>query len=176
MLIKFAWRLTIDWYVAAFCSNGSTVSTTLYSHRTLVPIMYPPNTVALGCLYTSALLLTSETPPPSNPIDDSARHIVSLLKEKAAWEQTHMVEAEDLQGQRFVPWYYLWHTDIYWNEMRQKSHISSSTFLSRPRKTHPRIRHLELHPHPPHTHLHEISITPPLLLPNHPQFLIKPIN
>lgn len=71
----------------------------LYSHRTLVPIMYPPNTVALSCLYTSALLLTLETPPPCNPIDESARHIVSLLKEKAAWEQTYMVEAEDLQGQ-----------------------------------------------------------------------------
>ena len=70
----------------------------LCSHRTLVPIMYPPNAVALGCLYTSALLLTSETPPPSNPCDDSARHIVSLLKEKADWEQTYMVEAEDLQG------------------------------------------------------------------------------
>ncbi|KAI9464171.1 cyclin-like protein [Boletus coccyginus] len=79
MLIKFAWRLAID------------------CHRTLVPIMYPPNTVALGCLYTSALLLTLETPPPSNPIDDSARHIVSLLKEKTDWEQTYMVEAEDLQ-------------------------------------------------------------------------------
>lgn len=64
--------------------------------------MYPPNTVALACLYTSALLLTLETPPPSNPIDDSARHIVSLLKEKADWEQTHMVEAEDLQGQCLI--------------------------------------------------------------------------
>ena len=73
------------------------VSTITFSHRTLVPIMYPPNTVALGCLYTAALLLTLETPPPFLS-DDSARHVVELLKEKAEWEQTYMVEAEDLQG------------------------------------------------------------------------------
>ncbi|KAF8449066.1 cyclin-like protein [Boletus edulis BED1] len=79
LLIKFAWRLMID------------------SHRTLVPIMYPPNTVALGCLYTSALLLMLETPPLSSLVDDSAQHIVNFLKEKAEWEQTYMVEAEDLQ-------------------------------------------------------------------------------
>lgn len=72
--------------------------------------MYPPNTVALGCLYTSALLLTLETPPPSNPIDDSARHIVALLKEKADWEQIYMVEAEDLQGLS----YFLISRTAYW--------------------------------------------------------------
>ena len=86
--------------------------------------MYPPNTVALGCLYTSALLLTLEAPPPSNPIDDSARHIVSLLKEKADWEQIYMVEAEDLQGRCLISWCRVRHTDLCYNKMRQKLHIS----------------------------------------------------
>ncbi|KAF9245271.1 cyclin-like protein [Melanogaster broomeanus] len=65
-LIKFAWRLTID------------------CHRTLVPIMYPPNTVALGCLYTAALLSTLEMPPSHNPMDESARRIATLLQAKGA--------------------------------------------------------------------------------------------
>ena len=160
----------------ASVSVDSTISTTRVSHRTLVPIMYPPNTVALGCLYTSALLLTLETPPPSNPVDDSARQIVSLLKEKAEWEQTYMVEAEDLQGQCLIPWYHLCRADICCNEIRQKLHISSSTFLSRPRRTHPRVRHPGLPPHRPHIHLREISTTPLRVLPNYHRFLIKPIN
>lgn len=72
--------------------------------------MYPPNTVALGCLYTAALLLTLDTPPPSYPVDDSPRHMVSLLKEKGDWERTYIVAAEDLQGQHLVSWYCLWRT------------------------------------------------------------------
>ncbi|KIJ62053.1 hypothetical protein HYDPIDRAFT_136982 [Hydnomerulius pinastri MD-312] len=78
-LIKFAWRLTID------------------CHRTLVPIMYPPNTVALGCMYTAALLLALEMPPPSNLVDESDQQIAILLKQKGDWEQVYMAEAEDLE-------------------------------------------------------------------------------
>ncbi|KIM56491.1 hypothetical protein SCLCIDRAFT_1220290 [Scleroderma citrinum Foug A] len=75
-LIKFAWRLTVD------------------SHRTLVPLMYPPNTVALGCIYTAALLSTMESPS-SSDTDDC--RIANLLKEKGDWERTYMAEAEDLE-------------------------------------------------------------------------------
>ncbi|KAF8845168.1 cyclin-like protein [Paxillus ammoniavirescens] len=77
-LIKSAWRLTID------------------CHRTLVPIMFPPNTVGLGCLYTAALLSTLEMPSP-NPIDEADRQIATLLKQKGDWERTYMAEAEDLE-------------------------------------------------------------------------------
>ncbi|KIJ20835.1 hypothetical protein PAXINDRAFT_95829 [Paxillus involutus ATCC 200175] len=77
-LIKAAWRLTID------------------CHRTLVPIMFPPNTVGLGCLYTAALLSTLEMAS-HNPIDEADRQIATLLKQKGDWEQTYMAEAEDLE-------------------------------------------------------------------------------
>ncbi|KAG2344054.1 cyclin-like protein [Suillus weaverae] len=78
-LIKCAWRLTID------------------SHRTLVPIMYPPNTVALGCLYTASLLATLE-PPPSPLVEAQLdSRVATILKEKGDWEQTYMAEAEDLE-------------------------------------------------------------------------------
>lgn len=78
-LIKCAWRLTID------------------SHRTLVPIMYPPNTVALGCLYTASLLTTLE-PPPSPLVEAQLdSRVATILKEKGDWERTYMAEAEDLE-------------------------------------------------------------------------------
>ncbi|KIK83709.1 hypothetical protein PAXRUDRAFT_832025 [Paxillus rubicundulus Ve08.2h10] len=77
-LIKSAWRLTID------------------CHRTLVPIMFPPNTVGLGCLYTAALLSTLEMPP-HNRIDEADRQIATLLKQKGDWEQRYMAGAEDLE-------------------------------------------------------------------------------
>jgi CTD kinase subunit beta len=78
-LIKCAWRLTID------------------SHRTLVPIMYPPNTVALGCLYTASLLTTLE-PPPSPLVEAQLdSQVATILKEKGDWERMYMVEAEDLE-------------------------------------------------------------------------------
>ncbi|KAI6000987.1 hypothetical protein F5J12DRAFT_844169 [Pisolithus orientalis] len=78
-LIKFAWRLTVD------------------SHRTPVPLMYPPNTVALGCIYTAALLSTIEPTPSSNTNDESDRKVANLLRQKGDWEATYMAEAEDLE-------------------------------------------------------------------------------
>ncbi|KAH7890729.1 cyclin-like protein [Phlebopus sp. FC_14] len=78
-LIKSAWRLAID------------------CHRTLVPIMYPPNTVALGCIYTASLLLTLEQAPSWNPQDESDQQIAVLLKRKGEWERSYMAEAEDLE-------------------------------------------------------------------------------
>ncbi|KAI6044276.1 cyclin-like protein [Pisolithus marmoratus] len=78
-LIKFAWRLTVD------------------SHRTPVPLMYPPNTVALGCIYTAALLSTIEPTASSNRDDGSDRQVANLLKQKGDWEATYMAEAEDLE-------------------------------------------------------------------------------
>lgn len=78
-LIKFAWRLTVD------------------SHRTPVPLMYPPNTVALGCIYTAALLSTIEPTASSNTDDESDREVANLLKQKGDWETTYMAEAEDLE-------------------------------------------------------------------------------
>ncbi|OAX39803.1 cyclin-like protein [Rhizopogon vinicolor AM-OR11-026] len=78
-LIKCAWRLTID------------------SHRTLVPIMYPPNTVALGCLYTASLLATLEPPPSPLAEAHTDSRVATILKEKGDWERTYMAEAEDLE-------------------------------------------------------------------------------
>ncbi|KAJ8585992.1 cyclin-like protein [Rhizopogon salebrosus TDB-379] len=76
-LIKCAWRLTID--------------------RTLVPIMYPPNTVALGCLYTASLLATLEPPPSPLAEAQSDSKVATILKGKGDWEMIYMAEAEDLE-------------------------------------------------------------------------------
>jgi len=60
--------------------------------------MYPPNTVALGCLYTASLLATLE--PPSSPLAEaqSESRLANILREKGDWEQMYMAEAEDLEG------------------------------------------------------------------------------
>ncbi|KAG6334610.1 hypothetical protein ID866_4486 [Astraeus odoratus] len=78
-LIKFAWRLTVD------------------SHRTLVPLMYPPNTVALGCIYTAALLATIDSTASPHLDDESDRQAANILKQKGDWEHIYMAEAEDLE-------------------------------------------------------------------------------
>ncbi|KAH7913074.1 cyclin-like protein [Hygrophoropsis aurantiaca] len=78
-LIKLAWRLTVD------------------CHRTLVPIQYPPHVVALGCLFTAALLSTLDPPPsPAQMEIDADQEILTFLKSSGSWEQKFMAQAEDL--------------------------------------------------------------------------------
>ncbi|EGN92198.1 hypothetical protein SERLA73DRAFT_191446 [Serpula lacrymans var. lacrymans S7.3] len=79
-MIKLAWRLTVD------------------SHRTLVPIQYPPHVVALGCLYTASLL--SSIDPSLLPDQSSANDgtkISGILGKKGGWEQKFVAQVEDLE-------------------------------------------------------------------------------
>lgn len=129
-LIKCAWRLTIDRCVTFFIIvYPMIISKQNDSHRTLVPIMYPPNTVALGCLYTASLLTTLE-PPPSPLVEAQLdSRVATILKEKGDWERTYMAEAEDLEGRELL--YLRSLTDCY---LPQRLRMYLLTYSYKPRK------------------------------------------
>ena len=90
LLTKFAWRLAVDAY------------------RTHVPLMYPPHTVGLGCLYLAALLITFEQPPPppSQIFQQQAMmpiQLISLLTQGGEWEDQFNVDADHLERRSIVP-------------------------------------------------------------------------
>ena len=90
VLTKFAWRLTVDAY------------------RTHVPLMYPPHTVALGCLYLAALLISFEQtpPPPSQTFQQQAMtplQLISLLARGGEWEEQFNIDADHLERKPIVP-------------------------------------------------------------------------
>ena len=69
------------------------------SHRTLVPVQYPPHVVALGCLYTAALLSSAEPPHSLEPSDiASSQRIFNMLNKKGDWEEKLMSQVGDLEG------------------------------------------------------------------------------
>ena len=90
LLTKFAWRLAVD------------------AHRTHVPLIYPPHTVALGSLYLAALLITFEQPPPppSQTFQQQAMspvQLISLLTQGGEWEDQFNVDADHLERKSIVP-------------------------------------------------------------------------
>ncbi|KAK2465363.1 hypothetical protein APHAL10511_002717 [Amanita phalloides] len=82
-LTKLAWRIAID------------------NHRTLVPVQYPPHTVALGSIYVAALLSSFELPLPlPEDVPDncrSAHDMAVLLGNKGDWEKKYQCQVEDLE-------------------------------------------------------------------------------
>ena len=91
LLTKFAWRLTVD------------------AFRTHIPLIYPPHTVALGCLYLSALLMTFEQtpPPPSQTFQQQAMtplQLISLLARGGEWEDQFNIDADHLERKFIVSW------------------------------------------------------------------------
>ena len=89
LLTKFAWRLAVDAY------------------RTHVPLIYPPHTVALGCLYLAALLIMFEKPPPapSQTFQQQAMsptQLISLLTRGGEWEDQFNIDAEHLERKSIV--------------------------------------------------------------------------
>jgi len=79
-LTKLAWRLAID------------------SHRTLVPIQYPPHVVALGGLYVAALLSSFEQPMAAErPGYKTSHQIAAILSRRGEWEQKFQAQVEDLE-------------------------------------------------------------------------------
>ncbi|CUA68775.1 hypothetical protein RSOLAG22IIIB_03635 [Rhizoctonia solani] len=88
-LTKLAWRLSID------------------SNRTLVPLQYPPHTIALGCIYLAALLMSTDpNGPATSPTYDSREHsfrgddpsmIVAKLTHPGEWETKFYSRVEQLE-------------------------------------------------------------------------------
>jgi CTD kinase subunit beta len=89
LLAKFAWRLAVDAY------------------RTHVPLMYPPHTVALGCLYLAALLITFEQPPPATPQTFQPEamtpsQLISLLTQGGELEDRFNIDLDHLERKSIV--------------------------------------------------------------------------
>ncbi|KAG6907885.1 hypothetical protein DXG01_007049 [Tephrocybe rancida] len=79
-LTQFAWRLAVDCY------------------RTLLPIQYPPHTIALGSIYVAALLSSFEQPkPPTEEGSLSSHEIASYLGKHGKWEKQFQSQVEDLE-------------------------------------------------------------------------------
>ncbi|KIY50672.1 cyclin-like protein [Fistulina hepatica ATCC 64428] len=85
ILTKSAWRISIDVY------------------RTLLPIQYPPHTIALGSIFVAALLATFEKPPAPESSDAegyqvrNSHEIVAQLKDRGSWEEQFHAQVEDLE-------------------------------------------------------------------------------
>ncbi|KAJ1303328.1 hypothetical protein OPQ81_011524 [Rhizoctonia solani] len=88
-LTKLAWRLSID------------------SNRTLIGLQYPPHTIALGCIYLAALLMSADpNGPATSPTYDSREHsfrgddpsmIVTKLTHPGEWETKFYSRVEQLE-------------------------------------------------------------------------------
>jgi CTD kinase subunit beta len=95
-LIKLAWRLAIDWCVNFFLT--ATFSDGGYSHRTLVPLKYPPHVVALGSIYVASLLSSFEQPPSPEQSGYRSSHEIAATLSEGQWEQDFQSQVEDLEG------------------------------------------------------------------------------
>lgn len=72
------------------------------SHRTLLPLMYPPHSIALGSIYLSSLLLSFEqTSPPTRESEIGPAELANLLNQHLNWETKFKTKAEDLDGMEF---------------------------------------------------------------------------
>ncbi|RDB18047.1 CTD kinase subunit beta [Hypsizygus marmoreus] len=79
-LTQLAWRLAID------------------SYRTLLPVQYPPQTIALGSLYVAALLSSFEQPAsPSREGFRSSQELAAYLGKHGSWEKKFKSQVEDLE-------------------------------------------------------------------------------
>lgn len=69
------------------------------SHRTLLPLQYPPHTIALGSLYVAALLSSFELPPEQEtPGQRTSAELARMLNRHGDWEEKFQSQAEDLEG------------------------------------------------------------------------------
>ncbi|KAL1667449.1 cyclin-like protein [Schizophyllum commune] len=77
---QLAWRLSID------------------SHRTLIPLQYPPHTVAMGSIYVAALLSSFEQTQEDDSGATSSHDIAQMLHEHGAWEASFQCQVDDLEA------------------------------------------------------------------------------
>lgn len=82
-----------------FIWEASDTHLNILSHRTLLPLQYPPHTLALGGLYVACLLTSFEQQPSS---DDQliAEELVKRLKQGGDWERKFQSQVEDLEGEQ----------------------------------------------------------------------------
>ncbi|KAG5650475.1 hypothetical protein H0H81_012127 [Sphagnurus paluster] len=79
-LTQLAWRLAVDCY------------------RTLLPVQYPPHTIALGSIYVAALLSSFEQPVSLGQDDCCpSQDIAAYLGKHGDWEKRFQSQVEDLE-------------------------------------------------------------------------------
>lgn len=120
----------------------------LSSHRTLLPLTYPPHTLALGSIYVASLLLSFEQPSsPEREGETSASELANLLNQHIDWETKFHSKAEDLDG-AFTGIFHFFRTRP--SCIVQILLIHSLTSSSNSRNP----RRLPVHHHPHHPRLH----------------------
>ncbi|KAK7469326.1 RNA polymerase II C-terminal domain kinase beta subunit [Stygiomarasmius scandens] len=77
-LTKLAYRLSVD------------------SYRSILPLTYPPHTLALGSLYVAALLISFEQPESEE--QSRGLKLASELGQQGAWEQRFQSALEELEA------------------------------------------------------------------------------
>lgn len=90
----------MDWYAGIRRFMVLVTYSTLFSHRTLLPLQYPPHIIALGGLYVACLLTSFEQPLSDNPERIAAEEIAQKLKKKGDWERKFQSQVEDLEGKQ----------------------------------------------------------------------------
>ncbi|KXN93288.1 CTD kinase subunit beta [Leucoagaricus sp. SymC.cos] len=91
-LTKLAWRLVMD------CRPP--YLQWLVSHRTLLPLQFPPQTLALGGLFVACLLTSFEQPPSDDTERAIAGEIAQKLKKSGDWESKFQAQVVDLEGEQ----------------------------------------------------------------------------
>lgn len=76
----------------------------VYSYRTPAPLSYPPHIIALGSIYTAALLTMESLSLETAEIMDQTRTprgIVELLGNTGSWEEDYVAGVTHVDGQSF---------------------------------------------------------------------------
>lgn len=98
-LSKLAWRFAID-RCGQFHASLKQFINFINSHRTLVPLQFPPHIVALGSIYVAALVSSFEqSAVPSIPGSVNGHEMVALLSQSGPWETKFQAQVSDLEGQ-----------------------------------------------------------------------------
>ncbi|KAJ4482035.1 cyclin-like protein [Lentinula aciculospora] len=122
-LSKLAWRLAID------------------SHRTFIPIEYPPHTVALGSIYVAAILGSFEQPEGEE--QQASLNLAGSLGQHGKWEQKFQAHLEDLEAIAHIM------VDL----LIQRAQTTANTSPATPSSPSP-------HPSPRNAYLSSIQLNP----------------
>lgn len=96
--IRLANRHRLVRFLRSPCLFNSRLCLSL-SHRTLLPLMYPPHSISLGSIYLSSLLLSFEQQPvPINEGETGPAELANILQQHSNWETKFKTKAEDLDG------------------------------------------------------------------------------
>lgn len=89
-----AWRIAVD-----RCDAHSIYQCSRQrSHRTLVPLSYPPHAIALASIRMAALLSSSASTASSPVPEPASASLAALLSAPGPWEAQHRVALADLEG------------------------------------------------------------------------------